>query len=440
MAISDVESQKNQLEEISHLVLDAGKCVNLPMLSHNHALPFAACSELLNQWLKSKKEHAEKVSRTFIVQYTDDYGNPVVCRASEEKLKSLKSDSRIKNLTEMLYEFALTTTNRSLGLKENFENVHIPIKATFNTRSIRQRFVPPVVEPKIHVKSEKVTAAGTKNISNMFSTGSNSNKDTVVKKEKVSPVKKTEVAKKESPKKQNIPAKSTDTKKNNIISFFSRNKAKPSPSTSKSEEVPIKTEEVIEKKSPETSNKRHSKLIDTDDEEDEFVPGTPQETSKGRHASKKFKSNDTKAEKAKPKLKPLSKNSRVAVIADSSEESEDEEIRDLKMREKGIEINVSDVEDEEMKSPQKNETQVQVTKSQAPEEKKPRKGRRTVTKTKMDEEGYLVTMKEIEEYDLPDEEPEPVEKKPKTETVTPPNNSKPNKTKQQNIMSFFTKK
>lgn len=58
----------------------------------------------------------------------------------------------------------------------------------------------------------------------------------------------------------------------------------------------------------------------------------------------------------------------------------------------------------------------------------------------------IVTRKETEEYVLSDDEPEPEKKKSKSEEVkqiseTKPDVSKPvAKTKQKNIMSFFTRK
>lgn len=359
------------------------------MLSHNHGLPFVKCSELLDQWLKANKIHAGKISCSYFVQYIDETGNAAVTTASFDRLKSLKSNQKNKKVTGTLFGISLTTTNRTTGLKESFDNLHIPIKAKYQLRNIAQRPVPPpVTEPKIHIKSEKVTNAGTKNISNMFEKGSTS-KD--VKKEVVetknSPMKKGAGEKKSPVNKKVTPKKSSKSvtvtaSQGKIASFFSKAQAKPStkPVVKPGPEV----QKVVEEPG---SSKRFSSLIDTDDDE-EVVPGTPQE-KRGRKAPVKEKLKETKTKKAPPKMSQSKQHSRIAVIEDSSE-SEVEEERDLKRKEQKIELNISDSEDRETtKTPEKKSKPEVKTETKSATGAKRRTGVRQVIRKYQDENGFM---------------------------------------------------
>ncbi|XP_063705723.1 uncharacterized protein LOC134834857 isoform X2 [Culicoides brevitarsis] len=372
----DADLEKSCLEEISHLVLDSGK--------------------------KKNKVHAGKIDCSYAVQYQDENGNPVVGMLSYDKLKCVKVNKSNKNLKETLFGIVQTSENRSLGLQEHFDNIDIPIKAKFGLRNAIERPTPVVSEPKIHIKSEKVTSSGTKNISNMFAA---KEKPKEVKKEepKKTPVKKESPPKKESPKKATKPAA-----KGNISSFFSKGAAKPSTSV---KQEPPKTP----KEEPNTSK---NKLIDSDD--DEVIDGTPQEK---RVRTKK--------------IVQSAKHSRIAVLEDSSE-SENEEEKDRKRAEREIEANVSEEEKEEekKKSPEKPKTEETSTTTGGK-----RKAYRQVVRKYQDADGFLVTRKEKEEYFVSDEEDGPAEKKQKSEEKPKTEAPKPAaKTKQKNIMSFFTKK
>lgn len=307
-----------------------------------------------------------------------------------DKLKSLKVDKKNKNVVETLFAITQSTSNRSTGLKEHFDNIHIPIKAKFELRNVEQRPVPIAdTDRKIHIKAEKVTNAGTKNISNMFGKGGAPSVSKEVKKEvivaKKSPLK-TETVKKESPpNKKESPKKGSkaavaSSSKGNIASFFSKAQAKP---------APVKTTKEI-KQEPEKNNeeksdsKKISSIIDSDDD-DEVVAGTPQEKRGVRKVPVKAQSR-TKTKKATSKITQSKQHSRIAVMEDSSE-SEEEEERDMKRKEQKIELQISDTEDVDTeRSPEKKknvETKPTATAS------KRRTGVRQVIRKYQDENGFM---------------------------------------------------
>lgn len=322
-------------------------------------------------------------------------------------MKELKSQN--VDISEMLYGIQLSTTNRTIGLSERLENVHINIKAKSTAREIQHKSAPVDEPAKIHVKSEKVTSAGTKNISNMFSKPTTS-KQTVkstedssvkhdkevkpekmtpvkeVKPEKATPKKESPVKRRESPRKHTAQAKN-NTAKGNIASFFSKGAA---PKKDSKPIVPAKEQEV-KKEEPEPSKKRPAseEIVVSDDE---VIPGTPQE-ERSRQVSKRLKSNNKK--KPDPKMKQSKKHSRIAIIDDSSESEEDnEEKRDRERAERQIEpdievgsskINISS--DEETRKPSKKTEETKV--SSPNKGQKRRKGRRAINRTYQDEEGFI---------------------------------------------------
>lgn len=310
-----------------------------------------------------------------------------------DKLKSLKVDKKNKNVAETLFAITLSTSNRSTGLTEHFDNIHIPIKAKFELRNVEQRPVPATdTDRKIHIKAEKVTNAGTKNISNMFGKGRAPSVSKEVKKEvivtKKSPLK-TETVKKESPpNKKESPKKGSkaavaSSSKGNIASFFSKAQAKPSPvkATNVVKPEPEKKEKNNEAK---TESNKFSSIIDSDDD-DEVVAGTPQEKRGVRKVPVKAQSR-TKTKKAPSKITQSKQHSRITVMEDSSE-SEEEEERDMKRKEQKIELHISDTEDVDTeRSPEKKK---KVETSPTATASKRRTGVRQVIRKYQDENGFM---------------------------------------------------
>lgn len=304
----------------------------------------------------------------------------------------LKINKKNKNVHETLFGISLSTSNRALGLKDRFDNLHIPIKATCGIRTVEARPVPvTVTEPKIHIKADKVTNAGTKNISNMFGKGPTASGSKEVKKEvvatKKSPVKTEKIKKESPPTKKESPKKAVKvgatSSKGNIASFFAKAQAKPT--TSKA--APPKTP-TIEKPEPKKETAKHfSTIIDSDDD-DEVVAGTPQEKRTVRRPPVK----NTKTKKAPTKVTQSKQHSRIAVMEDSSE-SEVEEERDMKRKEQQIELHISDAEDMETErspeKPKKPDGKPEVSGT------KRRTGKRQVIRKYQDENGFMGKFREL---------------------------------------------
>lgn len=253
----------------------------------------------------------------------------------------------------MLYGLQLSSSNRSLGIYERFENIHINIVCDVEQRDCTYRSV--LGDQTARVKHERVTSAKTKAIDNLFKAGPSEKSgsiEKVVKKEEKSPGKKS--AKKQSPKKPS-PAETSKkasaaaakvaAKGNSIATLFGKQAAKPPAQKKKSPEKPVEEETKKRPASPEE---------------------VPKDTKpKSRPAAKKFK--------------PAPKKTRLLQIVDSSESEEEETV------EKKIEFEPEEVEVEMAEpSPEKKKP-----------ERSPQKGtgksmqKEVVTKTYMDKDGFI---------------------------------------------------
>lgn len=235
-----------------------------------------------------------------------------------------------------------------------------------------------------------------------------------IKVEKVSPTK-------QSPKKKETPKKkeSNNTKpapKNSIASFFAKGAAKPPiskplssnslPEETKTQSDPTSATQSMKESIAGTSKRQASQEVKLESEEDDAISSTPKEAlKKPARPSKKFKP-------AKKFTQSGKKHSRIMQLDESSDENDDDKPVE---EEKQIEFDHEDEPVEDIKA-QKSPLK------ESPLKK--RKGRRQVNRTYMDDEGFVVTLKEFEEYSL-SEDDEPQLKKSKQEVSSPTNLVKP---------------
>lgn len=449
-------------EEITHLICDADKKVTISDVSNNWNMSHRDGEQLLLEWIETNK--TKSLSKEFLIRGVRKNGNCVITVLAENKLDSVQK--KFDKFSYSLYSVELASqsdANRLHAVKvTDCKWINLPLKHVERDVVVKPLPIPHVEKPT-HVEKpphdEKPTTSK-KDIQSMFAASKPITKTDVkketedgeVKTEKETPIKPT-------PKKKE-PAKSQKAAsgKSAISSFFSKpstattgmkkkemdqsvKKELPSPNNSpnlfddqssmdvdKSEENLTDTNSTEDTKESTTKKNSKRSIIDVDDGSDE-IPCTPQDKKKAKKSTKKTLE--------KPK------HTRIMKIEDSSDDEEShEEQRKLL---------ASPVKEKENKTPPKNES------AKATEKNGRRKGRKTISRTYKDEEGYLVTKNETVEYSCSDEEadtsppPPPAEPIKKVEDVSPPDGSEKatkkkkisppkSNTKQGSILSFFSKK
>jgi len=228
---------------------------------------------------------------------------------------------------------------------------------------------------------------------------------------------------------------------------------KPKPKLEEKVEIkPEVVDEVREKKS-EAENKKNRKrtLSQATNSDGEAIPGTPQDNP----TQKKKK---VKTEPVKTKSKAASNRSRILQICDSSSDEEDIVAKDGVKNDKDAagDADVS-MKEKENKTPPKNNSENNDNDTATVPQKRRFKTKRMVTKTYEDEDGYINTVREMEEVSCSEDETEKVSVKATTNQSKHTNGtsagnlerdaakgkkkvSPPNAKKQGTILSFFTKK
>jgi len=430
-------------EEITHLLCDADKRVNIIDISNNWNVSQKDSETILLEWSRQwiEKNKNKALVKTFFIRGVDKNGNLVISVAVEEKLNVVKE--KFDKFSYSLYSVELAS--KSKGNHVHIEKlsdckwVNLPLKHVERDIIVKPLPVNQAEEPitakkiptiksevndektpleNVDIKSEKETpkkkesnktsklATGKASITSFFSKQASTSID--VKKE----------AKSES---NESPEQCDSSNMFDHQSSMEVDESKENITNHKAVEHQTK-EEVVEK----GNNKRS--IIDVDDDSNDEIPGTPQETKKPKNSTKKY------AEKS-------SKHTRIMKLEDSSDE---EDNRDEQMK-----LLASPVkEKEESKTTPQNDL-VKTT-----EINLKRKAKKTVSRTFKDEDGYLVTTNEVVEYscseeenDLPAEEPiketktvptsdASLEKNAKKKKISPPKAA----SKQGSILNFFSKK
>uniref|UniRef100_A0A1Q3EXT8 DNA polymerase delta subunit 3 n=1 Tax=Culex tarsalis TaxID=7177 RepID=A0A1Q3EXT8_CULTA len=492
----DTAVEKSCLDEISHTVLDSKGKISVRTLSNNYEISFADAVKVLQRWIDANGSKA-KLAPEFIVRGTDSKGIPFITVANEKRLKTIKA--KAERVSSMLYALEVASeSSRKLNVPVDQEFRAISLPLTTEKRDVKvfvpseTKAAPPVVKQEAKPKSLFGAAAS----SSKAVPKAEPAKAVAVKEEKQSPPAAPTAVKKEptptkpagsptkvSPSKKKDAKKPVATGKSSIASFFSNKPAAAAKSAaSKPAEKPVEKPAEVKVKEEKPSPKQESKKPAKEDEtqrwkrmisdessgDDEVIPNTPQdkkpEKKKGGRKPMTFKKG---AAAATSKANP-SKKSRILQVEDSSEEEEDEVDRGLKEpEERLVAFEVEESDDAEMKDVKELSPEKPVENDSSSANRGRAKVKKLVTKTFMDEEGYLTTIKEYQMVSASEDEgeseaaaatnnnkAEPVANgkkegstgKGKSESkatdkkaaskVTPPTP----KTKQGSIMSFFAKK
>lgn len=460
----DPTVEKSCLDEISHTVLDSKGKISVRTLSNNYEISFGDAVKVLQKWIDANGGK-QKLEPEFIVRGVDAKGVPYITVANEGRLKVIKGKGG--QVSSMLYALEVASeSSRKLNIPvdQEFRAISLPLKV--DKRDVKV-FVPAEAPPvvKQEPKSKSIFGASSSKVVTPKV------EPPKVKEEKSSPP--AEVVKKEptptkvgtgsptkvSPSKKKDAKKPVATGKSSIASFFSNKPAAAKPETAakpveKPAEIKVKEEKPSPKPEPAKQDEtpRWKRMIsDESSGDDEVIPNTPQEKKPEKKKARKPMTH------RKPAASNPSKKSRILQVEDSSEE-EEEEMKEPEERLVAFEVEESDA-DAEMKDGQSPEKPVENDSNSA--NRKRAKVKKLVTKTFMDEEGYLTTVKEYQMVSASEDEAEnnntesveaaamangkkeatakgkseqKVEKK--ASKVTPPTP----KTKQGSIMSFFAKK
>ncbi|XP_055592249.1 DNA polymerase delta subunit 3-like [Uranotaenia lowii] len=487
----DAALEKSCLEGISHTVIDSNAKISVRSISNNYGLNFADAVKILQKWIDANGKK-NKLSKEFIVRGIDgresSKGCPFITLADERKLKSIQT--KANDVTSVLYSVEVASeSGRRITVpdEQDFRMINLPLKT--EKRDVKV-FTP--AETSAVVKQETKPK-----VNYLFGSSSSTSSKAPIKSEpkptasevkQSSPTKSAPVTKSSSPQKspsKNSPGKKSNNKKPvsgkaSIASFFSNQPTKAAKSSTasapevKTEKVSPKVEPKVEtpssvekKKSEESEQPRWKRMISDESEgDDDVVPSTPQEKKEPKKRGPANKKVAT-AKKVAAKNANPSKKSRIMQIEDSSEEEEDDEDKKMRDREeRQVKLELSEDEDVEMKttngaanvdlSPEKP-----VENDANHNNKKRIRVKKEVTRTFMDEEGYLTTEKTFEMVSASEDEADDTtsktsgggkkagsdsaaetkgkvdSKEKKTASkVTPPTP----KTKQGSIMSFFSKK
>ncbi|XP_031622883.1 DNA polymerase delta subunit 3 [Contarinia nasturtii] len=431
----DTETEKLCLEEIDHLILDTDKKVSLVTISNNWNVPNKDGEIILEKWLKTYSGD-RKIAKEYLIRGVDLNGNVIITVVSEKNLS--KVEKMCPKFTKILYSIEIGSLNgKSLNITEPASNKYVSLKLKSARRNIK---VNPIIVDK-SIKKEVIPPKKANPFGTFQSKASqskeakpdsaSSSKDAKVKEEKVSP-------KQSSPKKKQPPSKAQQGK-SSISSFFA---SKPTSSnaskadklvadaTVKVEKVQIKDEPVdvnTTNDTKATQKRPHSNASDSNDD---------------------FKATEKKQTKKKPKLEQKSKHSRLMQLCDSS--SEEDEASNNKDRSMDIDDEELVVKKEkENKTPSPEKTKSNGTPNGSSSGKHRAKVKKTITKTYVDEDGFVNTVKEVEEVSCSEEEAEvtaPPPKKPaptmnqSTAATTKKKISPQDGKKQGSILSFFSKK
>ncbi|XP_039437804.1 DNA polymerase delta subunit 3 [Culex pipiens pallens] len=485
----DTAVEKSCLDEISHTVLDSKGKISVRTLSNNYEISFADAVKVLQRWIDANGAKA-KLSPEFIVRGTDSKGTPFITVANEKRLKVIKA--KAEQVSSMLYALEVASEcggKLNIPVDQEFRAISLPLKT--DKRDVKV-FVPVASAPAAPVVKQEAKpksifgASGSK-----VAPKAEPAKAPAVKEEKQSPPPAVEV-KKESPPKKTAssptkvsPSKKKDAKKpvatgkSSIASFFSNKPGAAKPAAPKPVEKPVEKPAEVkvkeEKPSPKPDAKKPTKedetprwkrmISDESSGDDEVIPSTPQDKKpeKKKGGVRKPMTVKKGAGKANP-----SKKSRIVQVVDSSEEEEEEDRALKEPEERLVAFEVEESDDAEMKDVQELSPEKPVENDSSSANRGRAKVKKLVTKTFMDEEGYLTTIKEYQMVSASEDEGEGEsatttnnnnsetngkkestatgktgKSEPKTDKkaapaskVTPPTP----KTKQGSIMSFFAKK
>lgn len=496
----DASLKKSCLEEINHTVLDSQQKISVRTISNNYGLKFLDAVNILQQWIEKNDTKAPLVKEYIVRGFDSNRGGAFITIVSEKKLQALQS--KVSQMSSVLYAVEVPAkSSRKLIIPEEqeFRVINLPLQSDKRTVKVFSPTANPKPAAATSVKQETKPK-----INSMFATNASKPKQeppkpATVKDKKESPptsTDKKDTAKVASPSKSPSkvsPNKKKDAKKvvsakASIASFFSNkpgaskpmsvNSSSSSPITEvkKEKESPKKVKEAIKSdrmlNGKREDTPRWKRMISDESDGDDVIPNTPQ--AKQEPVKKGGRKTQALKKQATSKANP-SKRSRILQVEDSSEEEEEENLREPE--ERLIKFDVDESEDANMKDSDDEDENKKTKKELSPEKavqsdtsdlnRKRAKVKKLVTKNFMGDDGYMTTIKEYvmvsasedEDGDASNNNMAEGKKTAETESVSnggvdkgsksdaKPATKKPNKvtpptpkTKQGSIMSFFSKK
>uniref|UniRef100_A0A6M2DI03 DNA polymerase delta subunit 3 n=1 Tax=Xenopsylla cheopis TaxID=163159 RepID=A0A6M2DI03_XENCH len=460
----DDESKNIFLQNLDEYILDEERIVTSRWLANTLNISYKDSTNVLSTWIENKKD-SENLLVTFAVTGKRKDGSLIVTILRDYAVEDFVQD--LIEVSKSVYSAqkgALKNIQLLAACNEGFSSCLDCIKGPLNERRVVPSLtleVKPSVQPDIKIKSEKqngisVTSNINKKesetlptsqkpskakeinkggIANFFNkpgakkTGSVPNKnDSSTNKsgetktmqnffKKTSPQNSKNIIKKESEETQI----SIDTPKITVSKVPENTTIEKSPlKTSNVEKPEVKTEEI--------SIKKENNMSD-----DDIIMGTPEVIQKKNSKKNNNKKKSKRVRENSDEDNMKKKRKRLVVQSDSSDDE--------------IFGNESEDEQEFEENRIKNEHKLKLNDEPEVQEKASnpnpfnKKVKKFVNRTYEDDEGFIITTKEVEEFSASEDE-EPPEKK----AAPSPPKPQPKKTainpgtKQSNLMSFFKKK
>ncbi|XP_026470691.1 DNA polymerase delta subunit 3 [Ctenocephalides felis] len=442
----DEESRNIFLQNLDEFILDEEKIVTARWLSKTLNINYKDSTAVLTTWIEKKKD-AENLLTTYAISGKKEDGSLIVT-----VLRDYAVDDFVQNLTDVsksvysAQKGVLKNIQLLAAANENYSpclggiigpTIDRKITPSIAQEAITADVKPDVLVPKLEKQSQSTNASN--NLKKEPESLSSSQK----------PLKNKEISKggianffnkqsATSAKSTNNVTKKGETK--SINNFFKKTSPKSSTATAEDNSNKVTSESVAESTVVKTEIKTEENLsknecISNDDVgsnvDDDVIPGTPQPETKLSTLNKivnKKKSKRARENSDEDNLKKRRK--RVYVQSDSSDddifgnESEDEKMEQEPAAESNLDKPVG-----------KN-----IVEELANTNTLNKKKKKIVDKMYTDEDGFIITCKEVEECSASEEEEEPPAKKAAPSPPKPmPKKINPG-TKQANLMSFFKKK
>jgi len=347
-------------DEITHLICDADKKVNISDVSNNWNISHRDSETVLLEWIETNKK--QTLNKEFLIRGVDKSGNCVITVLPENKLDDVQK--KFEKFCYSLYsvELASKSNAKRLNVAKLNECKWINLPSKHFERDIVVKPLP--IESVKHVEEP---ATSKKGIKSMFSASSSGKKPEVKQEIETVDIKaEKETPKKQSPKKkESVKTPKMASGKASISSFFSKPSSEVVNTKKKESTQPVKKEHPKEeskeksnmfddqssmdvdqseevsmdtkaeskgKKRTAAKNNKKRSIVDVDDGgSDEMIPGTPQERKKAKKINKKT------VEK--------SKHTRIVKMADSSDDDDNHDAE--------LKLLASPVKEKENKTPPK---------------------------------------------------------------------------------------
>jgi len=437
------------LENLDEWILEENKVVTYKYLSRSLNVHVNTAKQMLWNFVQTKGESCKGIVYLVSgqVKASDgDMSRTKVCLVKKEDLEKTSGEMEKVfsqhiysiQLNETITASALYATDLEVFKEDPFTSCNL--SAIKNPAAVlRAAVAPPKIAPGVQLEKKVEIKKKIGGIENAFakSTKKSSEDSTITKESSTPSVKEEKVP---SPEKKTTEKKNSvnsGSKKGGIASFFANQAAKPKVEKIVKPEKPIEDMEVKSEEKENVVNHQKKEVKSTN-----------------KSTTKSFGKRD---QEDKNVLDDVKKRKRIQVMSDSEEEAEksDEE------KEERMETEAAPPQAKLLDSDSEDEV-IPATPKENPKSSRAgrRRVKRTVDKTYVDEDGYMVTKKVVESASETDDEPDVKEEKPevkpeklevkKLETKNKDESTEPKSKKakvvapatkpQKGIMNFFSVK